>query len=82
MYMKDGHSVLAHIHDFDPYFYVPTPRGFEESDISAFIDYLNVSSCGQPISSANIIASRSNLTFRANLKEILSNVSKLSRRGV
>lgn len=38
-----GHSVVAYISDFLPYFYVPAPRGFTESDTWAFTEYLNVS---------------------------------------
>ncbi|OBZ73506.1 DNA polymerase delta catalytic subunit [Grifola frondosa] len=36
-----GNSVLAHITDFLPYFYIPVPRGFANSDIFPFLDYLN-----------------------------------------
>ncbi|KAJ3821920.1 DNA polymerase family B-domain-containing protein [Lentinula raphanica] len=38
---ETGHSVLAHIYDFLPYFYVPVPRGFQNEDIEPFRDYLN-----------------------------------------
>lgn len=38
-----GHSVMALITGFLPYFYVPVPRGFENSDINPFMNYLNVS---------------------------------------
>ncbi|EIN06111.1 delta DNA polymerase [Punctularia strigosozonata HHB-11173 SS5] len=38
---EDGHSVLAHVYDFDPYFYIPVPRGFTEDDIPSFLLYLN-----------------------------------------
>ena len=38
-----GHSVMANITDFLPYFYVAAPRGFAESDSFAFTEYLNVS---------------------------------------
>ncbi|KAF4610971.1 hypothetical protein D9613_006736 [Agrocybe pediades] len=37
----DGHSVLANITDFKPYFYVPIPRGFTDADIQPFREYLN-----------------------------------------
>ncbi|KAH9946498.1 hypothetical protein B0H21DRAFT_743121 [Amylocystis lapponica] len=36
-----GHSVLAYITDFLPYFYIACPRGFSESDTFAFQEYLN-----------------------------------------
>lgn len=42
-FLQEGHSVLANITDFLPYFYIPVPRGFLDSDITAFSLYLNVS---------------------------------------
>ncbi|KIK07783.1 hypothetical protein K443DRAFT_622150 [Laccaria amethystina LaAM-08-1] len=36
-----GHTVLAHVTDFPPYFYVGLPRGFQDSDIESFRQYLN-----------------------------------------
>ncbi|EPQ56433.1 hypothetical protein GLOTRDRAFT_120926 [Gloeophyllum trabeum ATCC 11539] len=38
---ETGHSVLAHVTDFLPYFYIPAPRGFTEADVGAFQIYLN-----------------------------------------
>ncbi|KAH9967292.1 DNA polymerase family B-domain-containing protein [Russula dissimulans] len=38
----EGHSVLAHIKGFWPYFYVPVPRGFETEDIQPFMSDLNI----------------------------------------
>ena len=34
---------MANITEFMPYFYVATPRGFDENDVIAFKNYLNVS---------------------------------------
>ncbi|KAJ7880316.1 DNA polymerase family B-domain-containing protein [Mycena olivaceomarginata] len=39
---KDGHSVLANITGFLPYFYVAQPRGFREEDLEPFRRHLNV----------------------------------------
>ncbi|KAL4246251.1 DNA polymerase [Abortiporus biennis] len=36
-----GNSVLAHITDFMPYFYIAVPRGFMESDLFPLQNYLN-----------------------------------------
>ncbi|KAG9037465.1 DNA-directed DNA polymerase delta [Tulasnella sp. JGI-2019a] len=36
-----GHSVLAHVTNFLPYFYIPTPRGFTDDDLSSFRDTIN-----------------------------------------
>ena len=43
--LQEGHSVMAYIMNFQPYFYVPAPRGFLENDIRPFKDALNVSIC-------------------------------------
>lgn len=40
---EEGHSVLAHIRDFLPYFWVGAPRGFTNNDCKPFGIYLNVS---------------------------------------
>ena len=33
---------MAHVSGFDPYFYIPIPRGFQEEDLDSFLQYLNV----------------------------------------
>ncbi|TCD65917.1 DNA-directed DNA polymerase delta [Steccherinum ochraceum] len=38
---QEGHSVLAHITDFLPYFYIAVPRGLVKEDLPGFIGYLN-----------------------------------------
>ncbi|KIM31867.1 hypothetical protein M408DRAFT_327272 [Serendipita vermifera MAFF 305830] len=38
---QEGHSVLAHVSGFDPYFYVPVPRGFQEEDLEPFCKFIN-----------------------------------------
>ncbi|KJA15253.1 hypothetical protein HYPSUDRAFT_172822 [Hypholoma sublateritium FD-334 SS-4] len=38
---EDGHSVLANITDFKPYFYVAIPRGFTDADLAPFREYLD-----------------------------------------
>ncbi|KAI0731291.1 DNA polymerase family B-domain-containing protein [Earliella scabrosa] len=39
---ESGHSVLAHVTDFLPYFYIATPRGFANDDTTAFKNHLNM----------------------------------------
>jgi hypothetical protein len=51
---QEGHSVLAHVHDFLPYFWVAAPRGFSNADCRDFANYLNVG--GGPCSSRVIIS--------------------------
>lgn len=42
-YMKqEGHSVLMNVTHFDPYFYIPCPRGFTSNDLEPFKNHLNV----------------------------------------
>lgn len=44
MIEQEGHSVLAHINGFLPYFYVPVPRGFvEDEDINGLKQCINAS---------------------------------------
>ncbi|KAI5122485.1 hypothetical protein M0805_001394 [Coniferiporia weirii] len=56
---QDGHSVLAHVHDFLPYFYVPAPRGFTEDDLEIFTDELNRQCDGRTIDHVEIIKRKS-----------------------
>ncbi|XP_064601473.1 DNA polymerase delta catalytic subunit-like [Liolophura sinensis] len=37
----EGHSVMAHIHGFAPYFFIPAPSGFKAQDCGIFKDALN-----------------------------------------
>ncbi|EIM86884.1 uncharacterized protein STEHIDRAFT_79581, partial [Stereum hirsutum FP-91666 SS1] len=41
-----GHSVLMHVTQFSPYFYIPVPRGFTNEDVNAFRDHLDASAGG------------------------------------
>jgi hypothetical protein len=38
----EGNSVMAFIHGFNHYFYVPTFEGFSQADLTLFADSLNV----------------------------------------
>ncbi|KAI8903729.1 DNA polymerase family B-domain-containing protein [Gorgonomyces haynaldii] len=38
---QDGHSVVCHVHDFKPYYYVPAPIGFNEAHMTAYRVGLN-----------------------------------------
>jgi len=42
-FMQVGHSVLATVTDFFPYFYVSYPRGLTDGDLDSLRQYLNVS---------------------------------------
>lgn len=38
----DGHSVLAHVNGFLPYFWVPAPPGFQNAECKELLATLNV----------------------------------------
>ncbi|KAH7929130.1 hypothetical protein BV22DRAFT_1081793 [Leucogyrophana mollusca] len=61
-----GHSVLAIVNGFAPYFYVAVPRGFDESDISAFADYLNKQAGGTYVRAIEIVQKRSLWGYRGD----------------
>uniref|UniRef100_A0A2C9M9B8 DNA polymerase n=1 Tax=Biomphalaria glabrata TaxID=6526 RepID=A0A2C9M9B8_BIOGL len=37
----EGNSVMAHIHGFAPYFYIPAQPGFHKEDCEKFLEHLN-----------------------------------------
>ncbi|KZP26619.1 delta DNA polymerase [Athelia psychrophila] len=63
---QDGHSVLAHITDFQPYFYVAVPRGFTGDDLKPFMDYINSHVDNSPVRDAQIIKKRSLWGYRGD----------------
>ncbi|KAJ7460613.1 DNA polymerase family B-domain-containing protein [Mycena latifolia] len=63
---KDGHSVLAHISDFMPYFYVAQPRGFREEDLEPFRQHLNGLVAGDPVVDAQLVSKRSLWQYRGD----------------
>ncbi|KAH8093299.1 DNA polymerase family B-domain-containing protein [Cristinia sonorae] len=61
---EDGHSVLAHVTDFLPYFYIPVPRGLLEADLPHFISYLNnLSGYGNPVRRMEFVKKRSLMKY-------------------
>ncbi|KAJ7281884.1 DNA polymerase family B-domain-containing protein [Mycena rebaudengoi] len=63
---KDGHSVLAHITDFLPYFYIAQPRGFREEDLEPFRLHLNNMVAGEPVVNAEFVQKRSLWQYRGD----------------
>ncbi|TFY75983.1 hypothetical protein EWM64_g8027, partial [Hericium alpestre] len=55
---QEGHSVLAHVTDFAPYFYIPVPRGFTKDDLHPFKIYLN-GATGDAIDTIEFVVKRS-----------------------
>ncbi|KAH9852052.1 DNA polymerase family B-domain-containing protein [Lenzites betulinus] len=56
---ENGHSVLAHVTDFMPYFYIATPRGFDNDDMSPFMRYLNNVLPGGAVRDVELVKKRS-----------------------
>lgn len=54
-----GHSVLAHVTDYFPYFYVALPRGLQDSDLYGLQTHLNSRAGGNPVTSIEVVKKRS-----------------------
>ncbi|KAN0088533.1 DNA polymerase family B domain containing protein [Tylopilus felleus] len=54
-----GNSVLANVTGFMPYFYVPVPRGFDDTELDAFMDALNKSAGGNYVLNVETVKRRS-----------------------
>ncbi|KAF8573753.1 hypothetical protein K439DRAFT_1399532 [Ramaria rubella] len=61
---QTGYSVLAHVTDFRPYFYVPAPRGFLNSDVRPFKDTLNSSLQFPMVTAIEMVNKRSLRNYR------------------
>ncbi|KAI0334514.1 hypothetical protein GY45DRAFT_1318071 [Cubamyces sp. BRFM 1775] len=61
-----GHSVLAHVTDFLPYFYIATPRGFSTDDVEPFVRYLNGGNPGGPVRQIELVQKRSLWGYRGD----------------
>ncbi|KAF9245286.1 DNA polymerase family B-domain-containing protein [Melanogaster broomeanus] len=81
-----GHSVLANITDFMPYFYIPVPRGFDNADLNAFADALNQSAGDSYVIAIEIVHKRTLLGYKGDdwipfMKLTLSNPKFVPKRG-
>ncbi|KAG6813826.1 DNA-directed DNA polymerase delta [Tricholoma furcatifolium] len=63
---ETGHSVLAHITDFLPYFYIAVPRGFTVDDIGSFRQYLNNLTGTQAVVQIEYVEKRSLWGYRGD----------------
>ncbi|KIK61596.1 hypothetical protein GYMLUDRAFT_42607 [Collybiopsis luxurians FD-317 M1] len=61
---ENGNSVLAHVRDFLPYFYIPQPRGFQREDIEPFQDHLNSLISSSSVKKIEIVNRRSLWGYR------------------
>lgn len=74
---EDGHSVMANIYGFLPYFYVHCPRGFLEEDLGPFREFINKATDPDAILDIQIVKKKSIWGYRGDtdvpfLKIILS----------
>ncbi|KAH0582948.1 DNA-directed DNA polymerase delta [Termitomyces sp. 'cryptogamus'] len=63
---ETGHSVLAHITDFLPYFYIAVPRGFNREDVIPFRQELNNLAAGDPVVRIEYVEKRSLWGYRGD----------------
>ncbi|KAI0713808.1 delta DNA polymerase [Earliella scabrosa] len=56
---ESGHSVLAHVTDFLPYFYIASPSGFGSDDTTAFKNYLNMAAGTSCVRDVELVHKRS-----------------------
>ncbi|KAJ7623462.1 DNA polymerase family B-domain-containing protein [Roridomyces roridus] len=63
---KNGNSVLAHVRDFSPYFYVAQPRGFRPEDLVPFRQELNTLVAGAPVLKLELVQKRSLWGYRGD----------------
>ncbi|KAJ7178836.1 DNA polymerase family B-domain-containing protein [Mycena crocata] len=63
---KDGHSILAHVTGFLPYFYVAQPPGFKETDLVPLRQHLNTLVIGEPVVAATLVRKRNLWQYRGD----------------
>ncbi|CAK5273856.1 unnamed protein product [Mycena citricolor] len=63
---QEGNSVLAHVTNFLPYFYVGQPRGFRQEDIEPFRQHLNGLVAGDPVVDVCLVSKRSLWGYRGD----------------
>ncbi|KAG8719881.1 DNA-directed DNA polymerase delta [Ceratobasidium sp. 394] len=65
---EEGHSVLAHVTDFLPYFYIATPRGFDSNETRSFLDHLNGQTQAGAVVRIEMVQRRSLWSYRLNAR--------------
>jgi DNA polymerase delta subunit 1 len=79
--LQAGHSVLAHITHFLPYFYVSVPRGFAVDDLQSLRDHIN-NNLAQPsaVERLEIVKKRSLWGFRGDGKPLFLKITICDQR--
>ncbi|KAG9119515.1 DNA-directed DNA polymerase delta, partial [Ceratobasidium sp. 392] len=65
---QEGHSVLAHVTDFLPYFYIATPRGFDPNETRSFMDHINGQTQAGAVVRIETVQRRSLWSYRLNAR--------------
>ncbi|ELU43623.1 DNA polymerase delta catalytic subunit [Rhizoctonia solani AG-1 IA] len=68
IHLQEGHSVLAHVTDFLPYFYIAMPRGYDPNEARAFMDHLNGQTAPGTVLKIEIVHKRSLWSYRLNAR--------------
>ncbi|KAH9940939.1 DNA polymerase family B-domain-containing protein [Epithele typhae] len=63
---ENGNSVLAHVIDFLPYFYIATPRGFITEDLAPFMRHVNAQADSPAVKHMDIVSKRSLWGYRGD----------------
>ncbi|KAK7056216.1 DNA-directed DNA polymerase delta [Paramarasmius palmivorus] len=79
---ESGHSVLALIHDFLPYFYVPQPRALQEEDLEEFRQYLNSQTVDHAVKSVEIVKRRTLWGYKGDAAVPFIKISLIDPRFV
>jgi DNA polymerase delta subunit 1 len=76
-----GHSVLAHITHFLPYFYVSVPRGFAVDDLQSLKDHIN-NHLAQPsaVERLDIVKKRSLWSYKGDSKPLFLKLTICDQR--
>ena len=81
---KQGHSVLAHVHGFLPYFYIHAPRGFTANTCRDFVNHLNTLFGSRAVHKAEVVSKKSLMNYSgpenvAFIKLTISDLRSLPR---
>jgi len=80
---QGGHSVLAHVTDFLPYFYVSVPRGFTPDDMELLKEYIN-NTLNLPgtVTDVSFAKKRSLWGYRGDTKPLFMKLTISDQRGL
>ncbi|CAL1714984.1 unnamed protein product [Somion occarium] len=77
-----GHSVLAHVTDFLPYFYVACPRGLLSDDLQMLELTLNNQASGGVVRNAEFVQKKSLLNYRGDAAVLFIKITLADQRSL